>query len=67
MERTPKFGMFEMLSKPRPVETVLELSRPIEAPADQGPRDENLTSARGIVIGIVISVALWAGIIAALI
>lgn len=56
-----------MLSKSKPVETVLELSQPIEAPADQEPRDENLTSARGIVIGIVISIALWAGIIAALI
>ncbi len=67
MERTPKFGLFEMLSKSKPVDTVLELSQPIETLADKKPRDQNLMPARGIVIGMIVSAALWAGIIAALI
>lgn len=56
-----------MLSRPKPVETVLELSRPVEAQADLERREDYAAPARGIIIGIVISAAVWAAIIAALI
>ena len=59
--------MFEMLSRPKPVETVLELSRPVEAQADLDRREDYAAPARGIIMGIVISAAVWAAIIAALI
>jgi hypothetical protein len=46
-------------------DSVLDLSRPIEADQEHG--EDPTAPARGIVIGIVISAALWALIIAALI
>ncbi|MGH9365794.1 MAG: hypothetical protein ACRD1B_11110 [Thermoanaerobaculia bacterium] len=56
-----------MSTNTKPVETVLELNQPVEALVEKKRPDENTAPARGIVIGIAASVAIWAAIIAALI
>ncbi len=56
-----------MLSGSKPAETVLELDEPVEALVEERRLEDNLAPARGVIIGIIASVAIWAAIIAALI